>query len=70
MRRLLTLLFWCGNNAISMKSICDETHGCPKGMMCNFDQQTHGKCIRKDLHFHCRTLLKFLFLKSSMKSDS
>ena len=47
MRQFLTLLFLCGNNAISMKSICDETHGCPNGMMCNFDQQTHGKCIRK-----------------------
>ena len=47
MRQFLTLLFLCGNNAIFMKSICDETHGCPEGMMCNFDQQTHGKCIRK-----------------------
>ena len=60
MRQFLTLLFLCGNNAISIKSICDETHGCPKSMMCNFDQQTHGKCIRKSLFslpntFECLT---------------
>merc|ERR1711911_289417 len=27
MRQFLTLLFLCGNNAISIKSICDKTHG-------------------------------------------
>ena len=59
MRKFFTL-FLCGNNAFSIKSICDETHGCPKGMMCNFDQQTHGKCIRKSF-FHCRTLSRSWF---------